>query len=167
MKSKLQEVAKSEGVAIDSSGIDAILQISKGDMRRALHLLQTSDVVNGELLTAYLVYGKNGVPSPSDIQTLLSIMMEQPLAESIRGTTLLLQDMAFSLMDVVVALHDALLNMDMSDEAMAFLTAQIANIEERLSQGRSEQLQLAALAGAFALAKTMTTSSPAVKEEKK
>ncbi|AYV85737.1 MAG: putative replication factor C small subunit [Satyrvirus sp.] len=67
MKKKLNEICEIEKIKYDSSAIDAIIKISKGDMRSAINILQHVNLTIDKKITAEHVYKVTGHCMPTVI----------------------------------------------------------------------------------------------------
>ena len=74
IRSRLMEVAEAENCKTTTPGIDAILRLSGGDMRRVLNLLQ-STAMACEVVDEKSVYLTSGAPLPEDIDTIMDLLM--------------------------------------------------------------------------------------------
>ncbi|MDK2987995.1 MAG: replication factor small subunit [Methanothermococcus sp.] len=43
---KLKEIAEKEGLVLEDSGVEAVIYVSEGDMRKAINVLQTAAAVS-------------------------------------------------------------------------------------------------------------------------
>lgn len=65
-------------------GIQAILRLSGGDMRKCLNILQSTHMAYPEV-NEESVYLCTGNPLPSDIQAMLNSMLNEPFADAHAG----------------------------------------------------------------------------------
>jgi len=68
IRSRLVEIADKEKVNYTEDGIQSILALSGGDMRRVLNLLQ-STAMSSEVVNEQNVYMTSGAPLPKDVDT--------------------------------------------------------------------------------------------------
>jgi replication factor C subunit 3/5 len=71
-----------------------------------------------------------------------------------------------SLTDILMFLHELLLQIQYPPPVMNFLLSEMSHIEYRLSHGTSEKLQLAALVGVFKQACAMTEQYARERDQK-
>ena len=74
IEGRLVEVAKAENCVTTPDGIDAILRLSGGDMRRVLNLLQ-STAMSSDVVDEKSVYLTSGAPLPQDMKTILDLLL--------------------------------------------------------------------------------------------
>ena len=71
-------------------GKQALLRLSKGDMRRALNVLQACHAAY-DTIGETEVYNCTGSPHPSDIETIVNSMLSDEFTTSIQSTLLVIQ----------------------------------------------------------------------------
>ncbi len=144
----LEHVAKEEGVTFGEGGIEAVLRLGRGDMRRALHIMQSAhsaaDVVDEEV-----VYECTGNPRPGDIRAIVEWMVQLGFSEAYRKTERLRALKGLAVADLLTEVHSYALQLDLNADVRIELLRQLAEAEFRLSMGGSEKLNLGAIVGAF------------------
>ena len=148
IKGRLEEVASSESVNITPDGIQAILQLSGGDMRRVLNLLQ-STAMSSDVVDENTVYLTSGAPLPSDIDQILEWLMNTTFADACQKITNMCGTKGYALADVLQELALRLMGMDLDNAPLAHLLDGMSNVEHRLSCGTDEKIQTASLVGVF------------------
>lgn len=85
---RLDTVVAEEHCRIDAKAKDAILQLSHGDMRRVLNILQACDAAcgPGEVIDEDSVYNCTGHPHPQDIETAFQAMLEAEFTSAYEST---------------------------------------------------------------------------------
>ena len=74
MAERLREIARSEGVELKDDAIDLIYEISEGDMRKAINLLQVAAAVS-KVVDANAVASAAAAVRPSDVLELFNLAM--------------------------------------------------------------------------------------------
>jgi replication factor C small subunit len=141
---RLKYIAKKENVTLDSSGVNAILYLTEGDMRAAINLLQAASST-GETITDKIVYAISGSASPETIKTMLSDAREQRHLESLQSLRKLIYNEGVSPVDLVRQIHKEIQTLDLSHSQQMSVLEQIAEIEFRIGEGANGEIQLAAL----------------------
>ncbi|KAI8813987.1 P-loop containing nucleoside triphosphate hydrolase protein [Cladochytrium replicatum] len=147
---RLRYVIESENVNISDDGMEALLSLSQGDMRRALNILQAAHSAF-DRITADSVYACTGSPLPSDIERISDWMLNQDFETAFNNTYKLKEEKGLALSDIITCLYDYTITLELPAPARAYLLARLAEIEYNLSVACSEKIQLAALTGAFKL----------------
>jgi len=78
---KLNEILQKEKVVIDSKIIETITYISKGDLRKAINILQTMVIYNKNL-TPEICYKLYNTPTSSNVDIILSYLINDKLSFS-------------------------------------------------------------------------------------
>ena len=129
-------------------GIDAILRLSGGDMRRVLNLLQ-STAMSAEVVDETSVYLTSGAPLPRDMVTILDILMNQPFTTAYTSIVQLCTTHGYALVDVLQDLTVLVVALDLPNDVTARLLDGMSNVEYRLAIGTDEKIQAASLVGVF------------------
>jgi replication factor C subunit 3/5 len=142
-------VIECEKVKISDGAYEALLQLSKGDMRRALNVLQAchASVDEGEEITDFTVYECVGNPHPDDIQRIMQTMMKDDWQTTVHSINLIKQNKGLALADILSALVTEFLTLDLKPNARVALMDGLSEIEWRLSSGGNEKIQTSATVG--------------------
>ena len=153
VSTRVAAVAAAEGVPLGAGGLDAVVALAGGDMRKALNILQASALAASAAVDEASVYACTGNPTPADVQTAAASLLNSDVAASVGAIEGMQAHQGFALSDIVRALHPLVARLAMPQPARADLLAAMADCEAALASGVSEKLQLGALAGAFAVAR--------------
>ncbi|KAI9456923.1 P-loop containing nucleoside triphosphate hydrolase protein [Boletus coccyginus] len=148
VEKRVDIVVQAEGVKLTPDGKQALLKLSKGDMRRALNVLQACHAAY-ETVGEAEVYNCTGSPHPSDIETIVNSMLSDEFTTSIQMITALKTERGLALQDLLSGAYEYVETIDFKSQARVYLLDFIATIEHRLSTGASEKIQLSALLGGF------------------
>ncbi|KAG0214308.1 hypothetical protein BGX28_002416 [Mortierella sp. GBA30] len=164
--SRLDHIIQNEGVKITDDGRKALLQLSKGDMRRALNILQACHA-GYEIVDEDAVYNCTGNPHPADIETVVNSMLTEDFTtaffffEYIVCTLKTIkvkqnEDISYlktikgiALQDILTEVYNYLELIDMPANSRVYLLDKMADVEYKLSTGANEKLQLSSLIGSF------------------
>ncbi|EDQ84145.1 uncharacterized protein MONBRDRAFT_30540 [Monosiga brevicollis MX1] len=158
LKSQVQRVIKAENLTVTPEGIDALTRLADGDMRKALNILQVS--VFGDLfatstalafgdIDARAVYTCTATPQPDDIQSIVSWMLEKPVAEAYKLISEVKTEQGLALQDILKEVHRFMHNIDFPTDCKILLLERFADIEHRLADGATESLQLSDMIATF------------------
>lgn len=145
---RLQEVAKSENVSLTPDGLQAVLNLSGGDMRRVLNLLQ-STAMSHEEVNESNVYSTSGAPLPIDVDQILNWLMNETMANAYTNISQMCAQKGYALCDILQDLAVKLMNMKLDAAPLARLLNGMSNVEHRLASGTDEKIQTASLVGVF------------------
>ena len=168
IRGRLEEVAKEENVPLTDDGAQAILDLSGGDMRRVLNLLQSTalsmagsatatamDVDDGEPAAGSVnetaVYTVSGSPLPKDIDCILTSLLNDQFRDSCAKICDMCATKGYALADVLKQLTLKLIMMDGLDSIpLGRLLDGMSQVECRLAMsGTEEKIQTASLVGVF------------------
>ncbi len=159
---RLREIAKNEGVKITDDALEAIWDISRGDMRKAINLLQASAAAAKEI-SASVVYKIAGVLEPKAIKELLTYVFSGDFIkardklrsmlyeEGIPGTEILRTTQRFVLTQLPIP-----------EEAKAEIAELAAEVDFRITEGADEEIQLSAFLARLMLVGKKYGISPAI-----
>jgi replication factor C subunit 3/5 len=152
IRGRLVEVAEAEKVNITECGIGAILNLSGGDMRRVLNLLQSTSMAC-ELVDERNVYLTSGAPLPSDVKMVMEWLLNDNFKEAYEKLTGMGAIKGYALTDVLTDLTTIVMGMDFPPGVLAVLLDGMSDVEHRLAFGTDEKLQAASLVGVFVKAR--------------
>jgi replication factor C subunit 3/5 len=159
IRGRLNEVAAAENCDTRLDGIDAILRLSGGDMRRVLNLLQAT-AMSSKVVDEMSVYLTSGAPLPVDIDTILDLLMNHSFQTASEQIINMCTTKGYALVDVLSDLTAKLVCMDMDSVPLALLLDGMSDVEHRLAFGTDEKLQAASLVGVFVKAREMIEIKP-------
>lgn len=153
---RLRYVAECEKLNLTEDGVKAIVQVGDGDMRKVLNVFQTTSMGH-DIVDAKAVYASTGVPHPEDIDTFLRTLLSYTVSfsASVNALQELLRSKGYALDDFLQLMHQRLIEHDIPVNQRIRLNVLLADIDWRLKQGCSEQVQAAAIVGAFHEAKAV------------
>ncbi|CAG5103928.1 Oidioi.mRNA.OKI2018_I69.chr1.g1005.t1.cds [Oikopleura dioica] len=148
MMPRINHVVEEEGINIDQSGMELLLKLAEGDMRRSLNILQASHLAFNKV-TEDIVYKVTGRPNRNDIRKLMEWLLNQDIKYCIENIQELMIENGLALNDVLTDLYEEVCEADLPEIPKAELLSTLADIEYRLNIGASEKIQLAVIVAAF------------------
>ena len=149
MEGRLMDVVRAEGCESTQEGIDAILRLSGGDMRRVLNLLQ-STAMSAKVIDETSVYLTSGAPLPSDIDKIMNWLMNHNFKTACTEITSMCSSKGYALTDVLGELTSRILCLQNLDHvSLGMLLDGMSNVEHRLAYGTDEKIQIASLVGVY------------------
>ncbi|KAF4452494.1 hypothetical protein F53441_4699 [Fusarium austroafricanum] len=161
----VDKVVEEEHVKIGGEAVDALVKLSKGDMRRALNVLQACHAsstplrvkdapkvpeseIQRENITTETIYNCIAAPPPDAITEILSTLLKTADVTSCLNTINTLKaSRGLALADIITALSEELVKLEVSPEVMITWLDGLANIEHRVAGGSSESIQTGAVVG--------------------
>ncbi|KAI9924326.1 hypothetical protein MW887_007276 [Aspergillus wentii] len=160
----VDHVVEKEQVNIQPEAVDSLVTLSKGDMRRALNVLQACHASSKplpmknapkdqpspepEIITNETIYDCIAAPHPSDIQEIMATLLSTSDVTSCLNTVNTLKmNKGLALADILSALGDQLQQLEVPAQTRVTWLEGLAEIEWRLSGGGSEVMQTGGLVG--------------------
>lgn len=147
-RSRVKHVADSEGVELTDDGLDAILKVGSGDMRRSINILQSVYMAAGRV-DSKAVHQCTGTPEEEQLHALLKALLSETFKQCVDHILTLQNENGIALVDIVRELGKLVFRLGAGSKARAELVEALADCEYRLSYASSERLQVQSLVGAF------------------
>lgn len=165
IRNLVDKVIEEEDVNITPDAVDSLVTLSKGDMRRALNVLQACHASSTPLqppgkpapdpksivrdqITQTTIYDCIAAPHPADIQLIMNTLLNtSDITQCMRTINNVKTLKGLALADILTALSEELVNNDVPNQTMVVWLAGLADIEHRLSGGGSETIQTGATIG--------------------
>lgn len=148
VEKRVNNVVEAEKVNLTQDGKKALLKLSKGDMRRALNVLQACHAAYSSIGETE-IYNCTGNPHPSDIETIVNSMLADEFTTSYQMISAMKTERGLALQDLISGTYEYVETIDFKPQARVYLLDFLATTEHRLSTGGGEKMQLSALLGAF------------------
>jgi len=148
VEKRIITVVEAENVNLTDDGKKALLKLSKGDMRRALNVLQACHAAY-DIVGETEIYNCTGNPHPSDIEAIVNSMLTDEFTTSYQMISKVKVERGLALQDLLSGAYEYLETIELKPQARIYLLDHLATTEHRLSTGGSEKIQLTALLAAF------------------
>ncbi|KAK3320395.1 P-loop containing nucleoside triphosphate hydrolase protein [Cercophora scortea] len=167
IRSLVDRVIEEENVKILPDATEALVRLSKGDMRRALNVLQAchasstplhvrnapkiaeQDIVR-ETITIETIYNCVAAPPPDAIKKILDTLLKTKDVMSCLTTINTLKvSQGLALADIITALAEEVVKLEVKAEVMITWLDALAQIEHRVASGGGEVIQTGAVVGAI------------------
>ncbi|CAJ0749182.1 5774_t:CDS:10, partial [Entrophospora sp. SA101] len=141
----LNDIVEAERINISQDGIEALIKISCGDMRRVLNILQACHATN-EFIDEDAICNCTGRPNTKDIELIVKTMTCDDYSTAHSNIQKLKTEKGLALQDILTDFCYNLRKSFITDEE---LFENIGEIEYRLATGATEKHQLTAFIGSF------------------
>lgn len=128
VESRLQHVIESEHCNITPGGKEALLKLSRGDMRRALNVLQACHAASDHI-DETAVYNCTGNPHPEDIEAVLKSMMQDEFTTAFNTIVALKTAKGIALADMISGVYDLLASIKLPPKSRIYLLDHLADTE--------------------------------------
>jgi replication factor C small subunit len=150
LKTYLRMIAQKEKLKVMQDGLDTIIYIARGDMRKAINLLQVGASINSTI-TGDLIYETSATAHPNDVKKLISLALDGNFIASRNQLYDLLLKYGLSGQDIIKQIHSVIFDLTIPDENKIKLIEKTGETEFRIVEGSNEHIQLEAMLAYFAL----------------
>ena len=165
IRSLVDRVIMEENVNIAPDATESLVTLAKGDMRRALNVLQACHAsstplqppgklapdpktLERDLIDQTTIYDCIAAPHPADInQILQDLTSTSDITSCLRSINAIKAMKGLALADILTALSEELVKKDVPAQTMVTWMEGLAEVEYRLSGGGSEAIQTGATVG--------------------
>jgi len=142
---RLRFIAQREKVEVLDGGLDAILEVSEGDLRRAINTLQAAASM-GKAIDAETVYSVIGRANPVDVREMIKLAMGGDFLGARERLREMIVRYGVAGSDIIRQIHVEIFRFKGIPERWKVKLADvIGEIDFRLVQGADEEVQLSAL----------------------
>ncbi|WNY24964.1 replication factor C small subunit [Methanolapillus millepedarum] len=147
---RLKFIADSEGLNVTDDGLNALVYVARGDMRKAVNSLQAAAFIQKDI-DKETIYKITATAHPEEIQDLVNTAISGKFKEAREKLSKLVFEQGLSADDVIGQIYRALFNLNLSDAEMIQMVDAVGEIDFRIAEGANEKIQLEALIAHFAL----------------
>jgi replication factor C subunit 3/5 len=155
---RLQYVVQNEQVNVTEDGMETLIRLAKGDMRNVLNVLQACHAAF-PVVDADAVYACTGQPHPADVDRVVHSCLNEDFSTAYNNTRRIQAEKGLALADLITELRQFVDGIELAKLARIYLLDQLSQVEYNVSKGASDNVQLAALIGAFKLAIELASRS--------
>jgi len=142
---RLRFIAQREKVDVLGGGLEAILEVSEGDLRRAINTLQAAASM-GKAIDAETVYSVIGRANPVDVREMIKLAMGGDFLGARERLREMIVRYGVAGSDIIRQIHVEIFRFGGIPERLKVRLADvIGDIDFRLVQGADEEVQLSAL----------------------
>jgi replication factor C small subunit len=149
VKPYLERIAKAEKLNISADAYKAIYEVSEGDCRRAVNILQSCSTA--KKIAADTVFKTASQASPKEIETVVSKAVSGKFGDARKELFDTIIKYGLSGIDVVKAVHSAVMRMKLPEKTRMKLVSVIGEYEFRIVEGSDEYIQLSAMLAQFGI----------------
>ncbi len=139
---RLRWIAEQEKVEYDVEALEVIHEISEGDMRRAINILQAAAALGK--VTVDAVYKVVGLAHPREIKEMIKLALDGKFTDARDRLRQLMVEYGLSGIDIIKQIHREIFSADLKlPEPLRVLIADYAGeIQFRLAEGGDDEIQL-------------------------
>ncbi len=148
---RLAYIAKNEGVEYDEKALETIYDITQGDMRKSINILQAASAYGK--VTVEAVYKVLGLAQPKEVREMINSALSGKFNEARAKLRELLVNYGLSGEDVVKQVHREITGgeLQIPEELRVLLADYIGEVEFRIMEGADDEIQLSAMLARLAM----------------
>lgn len=150
MRDYISRVVKGEDLEIDEKGIEALIYVSEGDLRKITNTLQGAAISNKKI-TEKTIYEIASKARPKEVASMLRFALGGDFAKAREELNILFLSYGMSGEDILVQCHREALNMETEDKLKLRVISAIGDYNFRIVEGANERIQLEAMLARLAL----------------
>ena len=150
IKEYMKKIAQKEKLDISEDGLETLVFISRGDLRKAINVLQVGASVNKKI-NAELLYETSATAKPDDVKSLINTALTGNFMAARNKLYDLLIKYGLSGEDIIKQIHQNIFDLAIPDESKIKLIEKAGETEFRLIEGSNAHIQLEALLAQFVL----------------
>ena len=148
IKKYMRMIASKEKLEITHDGLETLIFISRGDMRKAINVLQVGASI-GKKITAEVLYETTATAKPEDIKNLINTALTGNFMAARNQLYDLLIQYGLSGEEIIKQIHQNIFDLSIPDESKIKLIEKTGETEFRLIEGSNAHIQLEALLAHF------------------
>ncbi|WP_297508175.1 replication factor C small subunit [Thermococcus sp.] len=147
---RIKYIAENEGLELTEEGLQAILYVAEGDLRRAINVLQAAAALDTKITdeNVFLVASR---ARPEDVREMMTLALEGNFLKAREKLREILLKQGLSGEDVLIQMHKEVFNLPIPEDKKVALADKIGEYNFRLVEGANEMIQLEALLAQFTI----------------
>ncbi len=140
----LRTIAEKEGLTLLDEGLNAIFEVCRGDLRRAVNTLQAGASLE-KPIDAKIIYSIAGRANPADVREMMKTAMGGDFFEARKQLRNMIQKYGVAGSDMIRQIHTEIFRSALPEPWRMKLADIVGEIDYRLVEGADEEVQLSAL----------------------
>ena len=140
----IKEIAKNENFEITEEATKIAINLSEGDVRKLVNILQTSTISNSKL-SKEILYEVSAQANPERIREIIIRAVNKEFVESKKLMLKIILEDGLSGVDFIKQLTKEIWNLNIENNKKLKIIEYTGEIEFRIVEGSDEQIQLSAL----------------------
>lgn len=148
----ISEIAKNENLKIDGKALERLYEISEGDCRRVINILQSISSVKKDI-NEESIYEIISITKPSDIKMILESAIAGNFLASREKLLEVMLKQSLSGIDIIKSMQKEVWNLNIDEKSKIKIIEKCGDLEFRLVEGSDEFIQLESLLASLVLLK--------------
>ena len=146
----IRTIAEEEGIEITDDGMEALVYVADGDMRKAINGLQAASM-SGDTVDEEAVFEITSTARPEEIREMVERALDGDFTAARSQLDTLLTEEGIAGGDIIDQLHRSVWEFGLDDDAAVRILDRVGEADYRITEGASERIQLEALLASLAL----------------
>ena len=146
----IKDVIDKENIKIGNKAIDALYEVSEGDVRRVYNILQSCSSISKEV-TEELIYEMVSFANPKEVKKILEIAVSGDFVKAKEKLLKTMLENGLSGTDIIKQVQKEIWELDIKNENKLKLIEKCGETEFRMVEGSDEFIQLESLLSQFVL----------------
>ncbi|EWG08231.1 MAG: replication factor C small subunit [Candidatus Aramenus sulfurataquae] len=148
---RLEYIAKNEKVSYDPKALETIYEVTMGDMRKSINILQAASSYGK--VTVETVYKVLGFAQPKEVRDMLNLALKGKFLDAREKLRSLIVTYGLSGEDIVKQVHRELTSNEIQipEELRVLLMDYVGEVEFRIIEGADDEIQLSSLLAKIAI----------------
>jgi replication factor C small subunit len=146
----INRIAIAEKLDITEDGMQALLYVSGGDLRKATNVFQVASAL-GTKVDSEVVYKTSATGRPKDIIEMMELAISGKFTESRDKLDILLIEYGLSGEDIIRQMHKNVFELEVSEFGKVRFIDKMGEIEFRIIEGSNSRIQIESLLAYFSL----------------
>ncbi|AWS00643.1 replication factor C small subunit [Metallosphaera hakonensis] len=149
--SRLEYIAKQEGVQFEPKALDVIYDVTSGDMRKAINVLQAASAYGK--VTQDAVFKVLGLAQPKEVRDMVKLALQGKFLEARTKLLSLMINNGLSGEDIVKQVHRDIFSNEyqIPEELRVLMSDYVGETEFRIIEGADDEIQLSAMLAKLAI----------------
>jgi len=148
----LERIAKEEKLNLNNGGVDSLIEVSEGDMRKAVNILQSVSLLTKDI-SADSIYKVAAAARPKEIGQMIDAALGGDFVKARALLDELMLEHGMDGEDVLMQVHKNIVGRQMDDRLKLKLIDRIGEYNFRMTEGANDRIQLEALLAYMAVSK--------------
>ncbi|GBC70612.1 DNA polymerase III subunit tau [Candidatus Calditenuaceae archaeon HR02] len=141
MRIAVQRIASKEGLEVTGRAVEALYEVTEGDLRRCINLLQTASTYS-KRIDENLVFQVAGLAWGSEVRRLLELAAAGKIEDARKQLKLILYVNGASERDLIGQIYRDLFYLSIPEKKKLELISLLGEVDFRVSQGANPELQI-------------------------
>jgi replication factor C small subunit len=149
-KEMITHIAGKEHLKLDEDAVNALTEISEGDMRKSINILQSISLLKKSISYGD-IYKTAALAKPEDIDKMIDTAFQGNFMKSREHLDNLLLEYGMDGEDILIQIYKEIMRREIPEEMKVKLADRIGEYSFRISEGAHERIQLEALLAFLAM----------------